>query len=577
MFNEFKKWLGAYWHWLILILISTLFFVGTSGFNYFTQSGGFTKWLSPDESANYNFTKLYAQTGRLTIFEKYNLVAEDIIHPRSYRSDSGFIKPVSFLGIILIYGQIAALTTYKIIPFLTPLFAALGIIFFYLLVKEIFDRRNALICALLLAVFPPYIYYSARSMFHNVLFMVLVLAGFYYALIAIRRTQSKKLEPEQGRLSVFFSYLPNLYIALSGALFGLAIIIRTSELLWLLPILLILWLGNFKKVGFIKLILFISFLFLALMQAFYYNQILYQSFWRGGYNEMNNSILQIAHAGTNIFKTRAATIQTSLQAVKNNIFYFGLNPQKSLKMLYYYFARMFYWLFWPAAVGFLLWLFRIKEWQKRHYFYLITYLIASAILIIYYGSWDFHDNPDPKSFTIGNSYVRYWLPVYLGAMPFAALLLINLAKLLRKKVLINVFLVLVMAGVWFISLKFVLFTGDEALIKSARNMQAWRGEQKQILDLTESRAVIITQYHDKLLFPERKVIVGLFTDPNMNKDYATLVKYLPVYYYNFTFREQDINFLNQSRLATVGLRIDQVAKITKDFTLYKLSYAEVKQ
>ena len=110
------------------------------------------------------------------------------------------------------------------------------------------------------------------------------------------------------------------------------------------------------------------------------------------------------------------------------------------------------------------------------------------------------------------------------------------------------------------------------MVKSAGNLQSMRLEYDKVLELTENRAVIITRYHDKLFFPERKVIVGLFNDANMIKQYAGLAEKLPVYYYNFTFPEKDINYLNDKRLAEFGLRIKPVAKVTKDFTLYKLLF-----
>ena len=77
-------------------------------------------------------------------------------------------------------------------------------------------------------------------------------------------------------------------------------------------------------------------------------------------------------------------------------------------------------------------------------------------------------------------------------------------------------------------------------------------------------------YHDKLLFPERKVIVGLFDDKEKVVKYANLTKILPVYYYNFTLPQIDMDYLNNRRLAEAGLRIVEVEKITESFTLYRL-------
>lgn len=555
-----------------MAIAAICFFIGTASFNYYTQSQDFVKWLSPDESANYNFAKLYAQEGRLMIFEKYNLLASDILHPRSVRSDFGWLKPVSFLGVILIYGKIASLTTYKILPYLTPLVAALGIIFYYLLIKEIFGKRNAFISALVLVVFPPFVYYSARSMFHNVLFVVLLIISLYLACLSVKK---KKGEPDINKVkTAAVNILPNLLAGLSGAFLGLAIITRSSELIWLIPVWLIIWLFNVKKFGLTKLLIFIACLLFALLPAMYWNKILYQSYWRGGYNEMNQSILNIADAGSEILKSgsvNSEAIKNGLVQIKNNFFHFGWQPVKSLKMLYFYFAKMFYWIFWPAWFGFLLLLAKIKNWRTKHYAFLLALFTAAVILISYYGSWDFHDNPDPKSRTIGNSYTRYWLPIYLGAIPLAVIFLVKLSNIFKKKILIYNSRALVIFLVFFISIKFVLFTSDEGLIKSAQKQLAVRAEYEQILSLTETRAVIITQYHDKLLFPARKVIVGLFDDANMIKEYAILTQYLPVYYYNFTFPERDINYLNNRKLPEFGLRIEEVKKVTKDFTLYRLS------
>ena len=561
-FEFINKYIKKYWRWLILIILAISFFIGVSSFNYITQSDDFIKWGSPDETANYIFTKLYAQEGDLRIFEKYNLYVDDVIQPRSMRSDSGQIKPVSFLGIILIYGKLAGWTSYKIIPFLTPLFAGIGIIFFYLLIKKIFGRRNALISAFLLASFPPFIYYSARSMFHNVPFIVFFIIGLYYAVLMVKNKKKSN------------RYFAWGYSALAGGFMGLAIITRTSELLWIIPMLIVLWLFNVKKVGITKLIIFLSFLFLSLLPELHWNQILYNSPVYGGYNEMNQSVNNIASASSGLVKgTLTGELSHHnelLNKIKDSIFYFGFDARQSLKMFYYYFVKMFYWLFWPSVLGFLLFARRIKKWKRKHWAYLASYFVISIILIFYYGSWEFHDNPDPGSFTIGNSYTRYWLPIYLGAIPFASNFIIKLTKMLKKKFFINAVRVIIIILIFFVSIQYVLIGSEEGLIYSFIKNEQARHEYDKILNLTESNSVIITRYHDKLLFPERKVIVGLFNDNNMVAQYANLVDYLSVYYYNFTFPEKDIDYLNNKRLVEFGLAVEKVKKITEDFTLYRL-------
>ena len=596
-----KKWFKKHWRCFVLAILVITFFIGASSYNYITQQDGFVKWGSPDETANYTFAKLYGQEGKLTIYEKYNLYVNDIIQPRSFRSDFGWLKPVSFLGLILIYGKIVSLTSYKVLPYLTPLFAAVGIVFYYLLIKKIFGWRNALVSAFLLASFPVYIYYSARSMFHNVLFIVLLIIGLYYgALIAKNKVRTK-------------NYKTWLYAALAGSFVGLAVITRTSELLWIAPMLIILWAFNIKKVGIIKLILFLSFFAFSFTTVFYWNQILYNSPVQGGYPEMNQSIVNITQASSDLIKSTfsgyLAYHQELLLKLKNNIFYFGFHPRHSLEMFYNYFVKMFYWLFWPAVLGGILFLQKWRKWKRKHWAYLASYFIASLILLFYYGSWGFHDNPDPNQFTIGNSYTRYWLLIYLGALPFVSLFIIKLSRgllfkynanpsrlsgtnaanannanelgCLRRLVnryirwpgrmfLVNCARAVVVGLIFFISVQFVLFGSEEGLIFAAQKHKQAKNEFDKVLSLTENNAVIITQYHDKLFFPERKVIVGLFDDKNMVARYAKLADYLPVYYYNFILPQDAIDYLNNKRLGEVGLRIEKVKQVAEEFGLYRL-------
>jgi len=601
----------------IVIILSLVFFLGTSSFNFYTQNysidgtNDFVKWASPDESANYVFTKLYAQTGNLSISENYNLYTSDIMHPRSLRSDHGEIKPVSFLGIILIFGQIAKLFSYKIIPFLTPFFASLGIIAFYFLIKKIFNKSNALLSSFLLASFPPYIYYTVRSMFHNVLFTVLLLFSLTFLVYAFRKRKKtkfllfRKFFKHKKQASLFsankfinkhlnfkkIDYLSYFSVSLSGIFLGLTIITRSSELLWILPLFLFLWVFNFKKIGFLKLLIFLIFVFISILPAGFYNKILYGSYFYGGYSEMNSSLAEMTNAGLEIVKAtpmaKLKSIQNSSQKIKEIIFHFGLHPRFSLKMAYEYFVKMFYWIFWLAFLGILIFLFQFKKYKKRHFIYLGGLIIISFILIIYYGSWEFHDNPDSSHYTIGNSYTRYWLPIYLGVIPFASLFIMRLTRAIasllfklksinffqnrkNKKFVFNSLRAIIIILFFYIAVNFVLIGSEEGLVFLADRQRDSKMEWKKIIELTEGNSTIITRYHDKLLFPERKVIVGLFDDQNMIKEYANLVNLLPVYYYNFTFPERDIRYLNERRLKESGLQIKKIKKITSDFSLYKL-------
>jgi len=591
---------------MVVGLLAIIFFLGASSFNYLTQNKNFVKWLSPDENANYVFSKLYAQEKKLTIYEGYNLYTGGIMYPRSFRSDNGYIKPVSFLGLILIYGQIASWTSVAILPYLTPFFGALGLIFFYSLISNIFGRRNGIISAFLLAFFPPYIYYSARSMFHNVLFVVLLIIGLYFISAVIKNSKSQKIidnnEPSD-KINKFKKFLPglknNFLAALGGGMLGLSIITRTSELIWLGPLLVLLWIFNIKKIDLVNLLIIISFAAVTFIPVFYWNQILYGAPTSSGYPQMTESINNIASAGTDLVKPQnliqPGKVKMILKNINNNIFQFGLKPRDSLAKFINYSARMFFWLFWPAAAGFLFLLLKIYKLKRVYILYIISFLTVSVFLILYYGSWNFHDNPDPKSITIGNSYTRYWLPIYLGAIPFISLIIIKISRLalvarrvlykqvynsynpkadkwrvIFKRVSMDSIKILFVIILSFLSLFNVLFAREEGLVETYQKQKNTEKIYFEVLKLTENNSTIITRYYDKLFFPERKVIVGVFDDDNMISEYAKLVDYLPVYYYNFTLPSKDFNYLNNRKLKQFGIGLKKVKSVEGGFTLYKL-------
>ncbi|MEI7620289.1 MAG: glycosyltransferase family 39 protein, partial [Candidatus Falkowbacteria bacterium] len=356
--------------WLSVLMLAIIFVLGASFYNLANQSSDYTKFSSPDETANYFFTKVYAKASTLAVFENYNLYADDIVHPRSFRSDHGWLKPVSFLGIILIFGTIAKIFGLGIIPFLTPIFGGIGIIFFYLLVKKLFSsRRIALISAALLTFFPVYIYYSSRSMFHNVLFIVLTIMGLYF-LSSLLEKRNEKIR----FLAWKFNTVDFFNAALAGFFFGLAVMTRMSELLWLAPALFIVFIFYLRRFNLFRLSILISFFILALLPMACWNQALYGSFTSGGYTEMNQSLSSIATVSSS-----SSSIGEMAKKVGSTIFYFGFKPKQSLTMFYNYVILMFPWLAALASLGFIWLLANFKKFKKKYLVYLLAWASLSAI------------------------------------------------------------------------------------------------------------------------------------------------------------------------------------------------------
>lgn len=594
---------------VIVLLVAAVFFVATSSFNYLTQTSDYIKWTSPDETANYFFARRFSEGLNLAFFDEAAVLGDNMVMPRSFRSDFGWLKPVSFLGIILLYGSIGSLLGSAVIPFITPFLASLGIVIFYFIVSKIFSKKLGAISAFLLAFFPVYIYYTVRSMFHNILFIVLVLLGVYFLLLAASLYKKKKkrevlseakdelkvsLENDSEQIdkkSKFFSvYLPKgewfklFYSFLAGIFLGLAVITRTSELIWLAPSLFVAWIFYLKRFTITKIILIVSGIFLAILPNIYFNQLLYSSPIYGGYNEMNRSIDDISAASSGIVKSFFSEQEAlvHLKSIYHNIFYFGFNMEQSLDMARHYILEMFPWLSLIFVLGVLIVLVKyLMRGQKKYLVYFIIFLILSAILIFYYGSWIFNDNPNPNRYTIGNSYTRYWLPIYLMMMPIGALAIYrfsralaftfkdNISRIRKKIIVVLQVLFITLFSVW--GLDFVLFGSEEGLTHLYYNNLREKEYAQEIFNLTEEEAVIITKYYDKFLFPERRIIMGMLPNDEVLIATSKLVYHYPVYYYNFYLNEEDVNYLNDRKLPVYNLQLDLIKRISHDFGLYKFS------
>lgn len=583
-----KVRLEKYANLIIVGLLAVVFFVATSSFNYFSQDPDYVKWSSPDETANYFFSRRLSQTGQLAVFDPAAVWGDNMVMPRSLRSDFGWLKPVSFLGIVLVYGSIGGWLGVAVIPFLTPFFAALGIIFFYLLIRRLFSsERVALWSAFLLASFPVYIYYTVRSMFHNILFIVLLIVGFYLLVLAIGKRREKKKE----RFFAFnFQDRPwpqFLFAFLSGLLFGLAIVTRTSELLWLLPVLFLVWLFYARRIGLTRLFLFLAGMFLAFLPTIYWNTILYNAPFYGGYNEMNRSLDTISRAGSALVGStlagRLGQYRDSFLTIAKQIFYFGFNAPQSVAMFQHYVLEMFPILLYGGLLGFVILVIKnIRRFEKKYLVYVLALGILSLILVFYYGSWRFNDNPNPNSFTIGNSYTRYWLPIYLLLIPLLSLAIYRLSRALLlmgravkdnfRPLLAFALQAMTVIVIAYFGINFVLYGSEEGLAYLYYNNQLEKASTERVLELTEPEAIIITRYYDKFFFPERRVIMGTLPNDEILTAAAKLVHHYPVYYYNFYLNEADVQYLNERKLAPYNLKLETVRKINARFGLYRLKY-----
>ena len=535
------KWIKGNRALAALIFFGAIFFFVYSWF-YLATAAETAKFNSPDEAANYFFIKNYVANGTLKVFEPLNLTTGGMIHPRSITTvGGGYLVPGSFLGLILIYGWIAKILTLGIVWWLTPFFSLAAVFFFHGIIKNIFDRRITLWSAFLLLVHPAFWYYASRGLFPNILFISLLLAGFYF-LIGHKKAKAWVLN--------YLDYI------LAGLFFGLALTVRLSEIIWVGAALLSLFLIYRKNVKWSELIIFIFSSGVAFVPVFFYNRTIYGEPLTTAYNLGGESA---AAGGTAWF----------VSAVKF-IFPFGLEIKNVLKNFSTYFVGMFWWFAIPAAFGAAVFIKRLiaGKLDKKITAYLFFGGFVSLFLFLYYGSWFFYDNP-AKEASIGTSYVRYWLPIYILSLPLVAFTVIKLVDFIRplkQKLFAGVLcLIFILFGV-----KLTFFDKNDGLAYVYKNVQEYAAIEKEVNKMISAEAVIIIDRADKIFFPEHRVVSPL-RDDGTYAIIPELAKTLPLYYYGLPLTEKELDYLYDGRINKEEIKIIEVKNFGAE-TLYQLEY-----
>lgn len=513
-------------NWQVIVII---FFVGLAAISYsylgYTIKGDLsaqdgTKLIfnSPDETANYFFSYLYAESTTLTYPEPTNYLVEGLIAPRSMRFINGQVAPASFFGLMIFLGTLAKIFSLKFLLYFIPIISAFSLIYFYLLIKKVFNKEIAFFSTLLAAIFPAYWYYSTRSFFNNIIFLDFLIIGLYYLVLSLEKPKI-------------------LYFILSGLFFGWSIFIRSSEVIWLGLLIFIILIINIRRIKFYNIFILIGIMLLTWLPIFYYNQIIYGQFLTFGYNYDFLILTEDFLSG-------------QLTTLKQLLLPFGFNWDNIKTNFYNYFIKLFWWYFILIELGLALLIgkllsFKFNEKQliaKKVLIYLILFIIFSSYLIIFYGSWRLADHPDPTAVTIGTSYSRYFLPIYLFSLPLISYfiyIIFDKYKLIKISIYILIF-----CFFFYLSFNLVYLDQEEGIFKIKSNIEDYQIIAKGVLKITESNSIIIAERNDKIFFPVRKIIYKLNNDRD-NQLIGLLITNEKIYWWRFKLTGDDLAYLKQ--------------------------------
>ncbi len=493
------------------------------------------RFNSPDEAANAYFASRVTQGVPLAAPQPVAFSGiQNLVHPRSTTVVGNALIPSSFLGLPLIAGLVGRVFGASTLPYVTPLGAALGLTCFYLVLRELFGRRAAALALLLLAFTPSYWYYHARSFYHNALFFDMLLASWWLVLRALK----------SGRTP---------YYLLGGLAWGLAVAFRSSEAFWMSAAMVV-WVASAGyKVSWRKLATFVLGAFLAFTPVFITNYYIYGQPFSVGYQaDLALPLGQVGPSG-------------SLWA--QLVLPFGFHPRAIWSTVSRYLGGLTWWWAVLATLGVVS---AVRWWPKftrEQRGWLLGSAVSVGWLLVLYGSWRFHDNPDPAAVTLGTSYMRYWLPV-------AALLLVPgalwLERLLRQHWWRTLVPVVVLAYA-LVSAQLVLGNSTEGLLQVRRNIIRFEATSQAVQQLTEPSSVIVTELTDKFFWPERSVMQATPREVALPTVAELLHRSMPVYSFHPTWRPQDLATVNQTQLAPYHVRLTPVAYGFADHSLYRFS------
>lgn len=515
------------------------------------------RFNSPDETSNAFFTRLVAEKSVLWIAEPLNFVTDGLVHPRSVKVVDNHLVPGGFVGLPVLYGSIAKVLGECVVPLLTPFFAVLAALAWALLLSKRFGGRIGIASGALLLAQPAWWYAASRTMQPNVLFVSLVIFSACLFFVAPVQAAIERRKLEGLRL------LRLTDAALAGILFGLAVAVRMSEAYWLALGAAVLIALAWPRLPWAKLAAFAVTAAFTILPLLIINNAVYGEPFATGYGSgVSVPAGVLPHGGGDRL----------LGPLRPLLFPLGFAPRTALVNFWTYGVAFFWW--WSvlvvcAGLAYAASMRRAKQkWSRDAAAFGVLALTVTVWLVLFYGSWTVRDNPDPEAVTIGSSYLRYWLPLFvLSTLPVAwlAVTAAERAFAKRRSLAAGVFI----ACVALTSASDVFWAPGEGLIAVRAALQRYDLIVARIVQLTPENSLVVADSADKYIFPDRPVMTPLRSETN----YAALKvlkRHASVYYFGITFPDTDLAWLHDEKLPPLGLTIAPVEAFGEE-TLYKLS------
>ncbi|MBU2565948.1 glycosyltransferase family 39 protein [Patescibacteria group bacterium] len=423
-------------------------------------------WMSPDETANAQTAAQFSETGHFFIPTS---LSGDFLwaHPRSFVFLPALerIVPIGFLGMPIILSIIYKLIGLLGILFFTPLLALVTLYPLYKSFPNKWSEYVKFFVLLIWMTFPTIIIYSNRGAFAQ-LPIVCLMIWIWWLL-----TSKHKL----------FKYI------IAGLFLGLIAIIRPPEIIWALPIAVtaFLYQSEAKNTKHILSII-LPFVFVIIFGALAGYQT-YGQWFVSGYQMRPSVNIEQNIISANVESNTASVI---------DILPFSFHPRNILWNLKNYLV----YLFWPwfiISIFGLYILYKHKVWKTKSLWLLLSLFWMMIVLVGFYGNGIYQDHVIVNQISMGNSFLRYVLPLSIVFAICIGLVLDFLWKHWMLKIFaICITMVLVFTGIWQAYAK-----DDEGILENQNQLYRYNQIRKQTAQFTTPDTYILSDRSDKIFFP----------------------------------------------------------------------------
>ena len=233
----------------------------------------------------------------------------------------------------------------------------------------------------------------------------------------------------------------------------------------------------------------------------------------------------------------------------------------------YYFVLKLWWYTLPLAISLF---YSIRNWKNETLLlrrWIIAFGVVTAILVMWYGSWDIRDNPDPNALSLANSYIRYFLPSFILGIPLIAHFFLRHSERREESPTLSVRGWIIICVLFLLS-SYSIFTGPDNLIATKRQLATNKKISAEVFATTPKNAIIISNRHDKLFFGERRVMFPI-DDPGTFETIDLLQSTTPFFVYRLKFGDEELLAYNK-KLASIGLHLEEQKEFGNE-VLYELT------